>query len=154
MRKKSCVPLDYSHIRIECYLLKIFIKYIDKINQSKLFVVLFNIHLVVRLNVWHNHFNVWHNHFEITPYNWQTSHVIIYAMHQVKDWTRSFSDYIQLKNALLKTHKKKMSTLAEICQGLPLNPLPEPRERDESVPHAPVRTPNLNAHETRVSLII
>ena len=44
-----------------------------------------------------------------------------------------------------------MSTLKEICSGLPLDPLPPNRGRDPHVPHAPVRTPNLTAEEERVS---
>ena len=47
----------------------------------------------------------------------------------------------------MKTHEG----LQTLCQGLPLNPLPPRRQRDESVPHAPVRTPNLNPEEERVS---
>ncbi|KAG7231750.1 hypothetical protein INR49_010421 [Caranx melampygus] len=44
-----------------------------------------------------------------------------------------------------------MSSLKEICSGLPLDPLPQNRGRDPRVPHAPVRTPNLTADEERVS---
>lgn len=43
-----------------------------------------------------------------------------------------------------------MSSLKEICAGLPLDPLPPNRGRDPSVPHAPVRTPNLTPAEERV----
>ena len=43
-----------------------------------------------------------------------------------------------------------MSSMKEICSGLPVDPLPSPRERDESVPHAPVRTLNLSDDERRV----
>ena len=45
-----------------------------------------------------------------------------------------------------------MSSLKEVCSGLPLDPLPPRRPRDEAVPHAPVRTPNLNEAQRRVSL--
>ncbi|KAK7896066.1 hypothetical protein WMY93_021391 [Mugilogobius chulae] len=45
-----------------------------------------------------------------------------------------------------------MSSLLEICSGLPLDPLPQNRGRDPSVPHAPVRTPNLTAEEERLAL--
>ncbi|XP_060071022.1 urocanate hydratase-like [Ylistrum balloti] len=45
-----------------------------------------------------------------------------------------------------------MSSLKEICEGLPLDPLPPRRERDESVPHAPVRTPDLSPEEQRLAL--
>uniref|UniRef100_A0A7N8XT01 urocanate hydratase n=1 Tax=Mastacembelus armatus TaxID=205130 RepID=A0A7N8XT01_9TELE len=41
---------------------------------------------------------------------------------------------------------------AAICSGLPLDPLPPNRGRDPSVPHAPVRTPNLTAEEERLAL--
>lgn len=44
-----------------------------------------------------------------------------------------------------------MSSLKEICVGIPTDPLPRARERDESVAHAPVRTPNLSHDEQRVS---
>ena len=33
-----------------------------------------------------------------------------------------------------------------------MDPLPRPRARDESVPHAPVRTPDLSLEEQRVSV--
>ncbi|XP_055016306.1 urocanate hydratase-like [Boleophthalmus pectinirostris] len=45
-----------------------------------------------------------------------------------------------------------MSSLREICSGLPLDPLPQNRGRDPSIPHAPVRTPNLTAEEERLAL--
>ena len=45
----------------------------------------------------------------------------------------------------------RMSSLKEVCSGLPLDPLPANRGRDPSVPHAPLRTPNLTAEEERVS---
>lgn len=45
-----------------------------------------------------------------------------------------------------------MSTLKEICSGLPVNSLPvKCKHRDESVAHAPVRSPNLSAEEQLVS---
>uniref|UniRef100_A0A7N6BAG3 Urocanate hydratase n=1 Tax=Anabas testudineus TaxID=64144 RepID=A0A7N6BAG3_ANATE len=46
----------------------------------------------------------------------------------------------------------RMSTLKDICSGLPLDPLPPNRGRDTSVPHAPIRTPNLTAEEERLAL--
>lgn len=49
---------------------------------------------------------------------------------------------------------KVMATLKELCGGLPLNPLPPNCGRDPSMPHAPVRTPNLTAVEERVSYSI
>uniref|UniRef100_A0A672YZY7 Urocanate hydratase n=1 Tax=Sphaeramia orbicularis TaxID=375764 RepID=A0A672YZY7_9TELE len=45
-----------------------------------------------------------------------------------------------------------MSTLKEICSGLPLDPLPPNRGQDPSVPHAPIRTPNLTAEDERLAL--
>ena len=44
-----------------------------------------------------------------------------------------------------------MATLMEICSGLPVNRLPPAKQRDESVPHAPVRVHNLNQSEQKVS---
>ena len=37
-----------------------------------------------------------------------------------------------------------------LCGGLPVNPVPPPRHRDETLPHAPTRTPVLNAHQQKV----
>ncbi|XP_039403042.1 urocanate hydratase isoform X5 [Mauremys reevesii] len=48
--------------------------------------------------------------------------------------------------------KADMSSLEEICGGLPLQPLPENRGRTKGVPHAPVRTPNLTAQEEKLAL--
>ncbi|WAR26800.1 HUTU-like protein [Mya arenaria] len=45
-----------------------------------------------------------------------------------------------------------MSSLKEICEGIPTNPLPPRREREENVPHAPVRTPGLTRDEERLAL--
>ncbi|XP_026115985.1 urocanate hydratase [Carassius auratus] len=45
-----------------------------------------------------------------------------------------------------------MSSLKEICAGLPLDPLPPNRGRDPSIPHAPVRTPNFTPAEERLAL--
>lgn len=45
----------------------------------------------------------------------------------------------------------RMSSLKDVCSGLPLDPLPPNQGRDPSVPHAPVRAPNLTAEEERVS---
>lgn len=44
-----------------------------------------------------------------------------------------------------------MTSLKEICRGLPLNPLPENKGRRKGIPHAPVRTPNLTAQEKKVT---
>ncbi|KAI0214945.1 Urocanate hydratase [Lamellibrachia satsuma] len=45
-----------------------------------------------------------------------------------------------------------MSSLKEICSGLPVNPLPQIRHRDDSLSHAPARTPNLTQDEERLAL--
>ncbi|XP_065264208.1 urocanate hydratase [Emys orbicularis] len=45
-----------------------------------------------------------------------------------------------------------MSSLEEICGGLPLHPLPENRGQKKGVPHAPVRIPNLTAQEEKLAL--
>ncbi|XP_069045718.1 urocanate hydratase [Lepisosteus oculatus] len=45
-----------------------------------------------------------------------------------------------------------MSSLKELCAGLPLSPLPPKRGRDPGVPHAPVRTPNLSEQEEKLAL--
>ncbi|KAL9960400.1 hypothetical protein ACROYT_G033851 [Oculina patagonica] len=45
-----------------------------------------------------------------------------------------------------------MASLKELCDGLPIDPLPSPRDRDDSVPHAPVRTVNLSTDEQRLAL--
>lgn len=45
-----------------------------------------------------------------------------------------------------------MASLKEICSGLPIDPLPSPRVRDDTVPHAPVRTVNLSHAERRLAL--
>lgn len=47
-----------------------------------------------------------------------------------------------------------MSSLKDICSGLPLDPMPPARERDDTVPHAPNRTHNLTDEEQRVSTYI
>lgn len=44
-----------------------------------------------------------------------------------------------------------MTSLKEICRGLPLYPLPENRGRRKGIPHAPVRTPNLTGQEKKVT---
>ena len=48
----------------------------------------------------------------------------------------------------------EMASLKEICSGLPVDPLPSPRDRDHSVSHAPVRTVNLSLDERRVWNIV
>ncbi|XP_075930344.1 urocanate hydratase [Petromyzon marinus] len=45
-----------------------------------------------------------------------------------------------------------MPSVAELCRGLPLDPLPPPRGRDPNCPHAPVRTPGLSPAQEKVAL--
>ncbi|XP_053454478.1 urocanate hydratase isoform X3 [Nycticebus coucang] len=45
-----------------------------------------------------------------------------------------------------------MSSLQELCSGLPLRPLPENQGRWAGVPHAPVRTPGLTPEEKQLAL--
>ncbi|XP_072454460.1 urocanate hydratase isoform X2 [Notamacropus eugenii] len=45
-----------------------------------------------------------------------------------------------------------MSNLRELCEGLPLHPLPENKGRRDRLPHAPVRTPNLTPEEKQLAL--
>ncbi|KAI5109487.1 urocanate hydratase [Silurus meridionalis] len=45
-----------------------------------------------------------------------------------------------------------MSSLKELCSGLPLDPLPPNQGRNPAVPHAPIRTPNLTTEEKRLAL--
>ncbi|KAL1416135.1 hypothetical protein MTO96_006404 [Rhipicephalus appendiculatus] len=45
-----------------------------------------------------------------------------------------------------------MSTLKEICSGLPLDPLPPPRARNPAVAHAPDRLVPLTAEETETAI--
>ena len=55
--------------------------------------------------------------------------------------------------ALSSLSKKVMSSLKELCAGLPVDPIPPPQEkRDVSVPHAPVRTAVLSDDERRVRI--
>lgn len=54
-------------------------------------------------------------------------------------------------SSVWRTTLYRMSSLKDICSGLPLDPLPPNRGRDPNVPHAPIRTPNLTAEEERVS---
>ena len=48
----------------------------------------------------------------------------------------------------------EMKSLQELCQGLPLEPLPPHCPLDESVPHAPVKTHGLSVNEKKVGLYI
>lgn len=45
-----------------------------------------------------------------------------------------------------------MSELRKLCEGLPLSPMPDRKPRDNSIPHAPVRTTSLTAHEEKLAL--
>ena len=40
--------------------------------------------------------------------------------------------------------------LASLCGGLPLDPLPPPKTRDEAVPHAPKRNHSLSPSQKQV----
>ena len=40
--------------------------------------------------------------------------------------------------------------LVELCSGLPLDPLPDPKDRDPDVPHAPIRNHGLSDEEKEV----
>jgi urocanate hydratase len=46
----------------------------------------------------------------------------------------------------------RMITIRELCNGLPLDPIPESKPRDESIAHAPVRIANLRAEERRLAV--
>lgn len=46
-----------------------------------------------------------------------------------------------------------MDELKRLCSGLPLDPLPDPKPIDDTIPHAPVRTTGLNFEEEKVSLL-
>lgn len=48
--------------------------------------------------------------------------------------------------------QRKMSSLKEIFEGLPIDPLPPKKPRDETIAHAPIRTPNLSHEEQSVRL--
>lgn len=61
--------------------------------------------------------------------------------------------YLRIKNFTLQG-QTNMSSLKEVFEGLPLDPLPPRRLRDESIAHAPVRTPNLTSDEQAVRLAI
>ncbi|XP_045625736.1 urocanate hydratase isoform X1 [Procambarus clarkii] len=43
-------------------------------------------------------------------------------------------------------------TLVDLCAGLPLDPLPPPRPRDPTVPHAPIRAHNLSLQQQQVAV--
>ena len=43
-----------------------------------------------------------------------------------------------------------MANLTELCSGLPLDPLPQLKDRDPYIPHAPVRACKLNQDEKKV----
>lgn len=54
--------------------------------------------------------------------------------------------------AIGRGQARPVLTLANLCAGLPVNPLPPARPRDESVPHAPVRTHNLSKEQQQVNV--
>jgi len=41
--------------------------------------------------------------------------------------------------------------LRNLCAGLPVDPLPPARRRDETIAHAPTRVPVLSAHQQKVT---
>ena len=43
-----------------------------------------------------------------------------------------------------------MANLIDLCSGLPLDPLPTPRDRDPDIPHAPDRNHGLSGEEKKV----
>ena len=45
-----------------------------------------------------------------------------------------------------------MSSLKEVCSGLPVDPLPSPKDRDPFTPHAPARKLVLTEDERKVSI--
>ncbi|XP_071806511.1 urocanate hydratase-like [Asterias amurensis] len=45
-----------------------------------------------------------------------------------------------------------MASLKDICDGLPVDPLPPPKPRDSNTAHAPTRVPNLTPEEERLAL--
>ncbi|KAI1234481.1 hypothetical protein IHE44_0003534, partial [Lamprotornis superbus] len=57
-----------------------------------------------------------------------------------------------VQDQTLNGFEESMTSLKEICRGLPLNPLPENKGRRKGIPHAPVRTPNLTAEEKKLAL--
>ena len=64
---------------------------------------------------------------------------------------KTIAHILKMQNAGIIDHRRnKMASLKELCDGLPIDPLPSPRDRDNSVPHAPVRAVNLSADERRV----
>ncbi|XP_064085430.1 urocanate hydratase-like [Macrobrachium nipponense] len=50
-------------------------------------------------------------------------------------------------NLSLRGSQRSPLTLAELCSGLPVNPLPPPQQRDPNIAHAPVRTHNLSQEQ-------
>lgn len=57
----------------------------------------------------------------------------------------------QNKSIMHANTSRSKLTLAELCEGLPVNPLPPPRTRDPSIAHAPVRTHCLTPKQQEVS---
>ncbi|XP_074646794.1 urocanate hydratase-like [Tubulanus polymorphus] len=52
----------------------------------------------------------------------------------------------------MSPNRVEMSRLKQLSVGLPLNPMPDNKPRDTSIPHAPVRTPGLNCHQRKIAL--
>lgn len=83
----------------------------------------------------------------ITFQNWASASDIP-PTHPQTRWSRI---YLKRQSAAYRARVvTKMASLKEICGGLPVDPLPSPRDRDDSVPHAPVRAVNLSDDERRV----
>ncbi|KAM4021952.1 urocanate hydratase isoform 1-T1 [Anomaloglossus baeobatrachus] len=45
-----------------------------------------------------------------------------------------------------------MISLQELCAGIPLHPLPPNRGKDDTIPHAPIRTPQLSPQDEKLAL--
>lgn len=52
----------------------------------------------------------------------------------------------------MSTDDDVKAALRRLCAGLPVNPLPPPRRRDQTMPHAPARVPALDAHQQKLAV--
>lgn len=75
-----------------------------------------------------------------------TAHVVFTFLHITAKFTTRSEYKPGLHVAVIMA-----TSLTELCGGLPLDPLPPLRSRNPSLPHAPVRTPNLSPEEKKVS---
>lgn len=64
--------------------------------------------------------------------------------------TESNWNVLKQNRIRVKPPQKIMSTLAELCSDLLLDPLPPARKRNPAIPHAPVRNHRLNPTEQKV----